>query len=261
MDLGLKGKGAVVTGGSRGLGAAIAEVLASEGMDVVLVARDRKALEENAASLQSRYGVRAVPHDADLTSIPEIERVAAATVAALGSVDVLVNCAGATKRGDFFALTDADWESGFALKLLGAVRMSRALWPSLKKSRGTIINIVGVGARMPSADFTIGGSVNAAFLHFTKALAVVGNRDGVRVNAINPGVFQTGRLQHSLRSAAEQAGVPIEQAADVLLTKLGVPRFGRPEEVAHLVAFLASGHAGYMNGAAIEIDGGTLRNI
>ncbi len=261
MDLRLKGKGAVVTGGSRGLGAAIAEVLASEGMNVVLIARDKKALEENAASLQSRHGIRAVPHAADLTSIPEIERAVAASVAALGSVDVLVNSAGATKRGDFFTLTDADWDSGFGLKFFGAMRMSRGLWPSLKKSGGTIINIVGVGARMPGADFTIGGSVNAAFLHFTKALSTIGVRDGVRVNAINPGVFETGRLQQSLRSAAEQAGVPITQAADVLLTKLGVPRFGKPEEVARLVAYLASGHAAYMNGAAIEIDGGSQRNI
>ncbi|MBN9267784.1 MAG: SDR family oxidoreductase [Hyphomicrobium sp.] len=261
MDLGLKGKNAVVTGGSRGLGAAIAEVLASEGMNVVLVARDKQALEENAASLRARHGTRAVPLAADLTSIPEIERAAAAAVAALGTVDLLVNSAGATKRGDFFALTDADWESGFGLKFFGAMRMSRALWPSLKQSRGAIVNIVGVGARMPSADFTIGGSVNAAFLHFTKALSTIGTRDGVRVNAINPGVFETGRLQQSLRSAAEQAGVPIAQAADVLLSKMGVPRFGKPEEVARLVAYLASEHAAYMNGAAIEIDGGSQRNI
>ena len=131
----------------------------------------------------------------------------------------------------------------------------------LKASRGTIINIIGIGARMPAADFTIGGSVNAAFLNFTKALSEVGTRDGVRVNAINPGFFQTGRLTHSIRSTAEQAGIPIEQAADVLLSKLGVSRFGRAEEVGHLVAFLASGQASYMNGAAIEIDGGTRRNI
>ncbi len=246
MDLGLKGKNAVVTGASRGLGWAIAEVLAGEGMNVVLVARDKKALEENAASLQSRFGVRATPHAADLTSIPEIERAAAAAVSALGTVDVLVNSAGATKRGDFFSLTDADWDSGFGLKFFGAMRMSRALWPRLKKSGGTIINIVGVGA---------------AFLHFTKALSTIGVRDGVRVNAINPGVFETGRLQHSLRSAAEQAGVPIEKAADVLLSKMGVPRFGKPQEVAQLVAYLASEHAAYMNGAAIEIDGGSQRNI
>jgi 3-oxoacyl-[acyl-carrier protein] reductase len=261
MDLGLKGKNAVVTGGSRGLGWAIAEVLAGEGMNVVLVARDKGVLEANAASLQARFGVRAVPHAADLTAIPEVNAAAAAAVAELGTVDVLVNSAGATKRGDFFALTDADWDSGFGLKFFGAMRLSRALWPALKKSRGAIVNIVGVGARLPGADFTIGGSVNAAFLHFTKALSTIGTRDGVRVNAINPGVFETGRLQQSLRSAAEQAGVPIDKAAEVLLGKLGVPRFGKPEEVARLVAYMVSHHAAYMNGSAIEIDGGSQRDI
>ena len=261
MDFGLKGKGAVVTGASRGLGAAIADVLAGEGMDVVLIARDRKALDEGAAALRARHGVNATVHEADLTSTAAVEGAARTAAAALASVDVLVNCAGATKRGDFFKLTDADWESGFALKFFGAVRLSRALWPNLKKSCGTIINIIGVGARMPSADFTIGGSVNAAFLNFTKALSEVGTRDGVRVNAINPGFFQTDRLTHSIRSTAEQAGVPVEKAADLLLSRIGVSRFGRAEEVGHLVAFLASGQAGYMNGAAIEIDGGTRRNI
>lgn len=261
MDFGLKGKGAVVTGASRGLGAAIADVLAAEGMDLVLIARDGKALDEGAAALRARHGVNASVHVADLTSITAIDGAAQAAAAALPAIDVLVNCAGATKRGDFFKLTDADWESGFALKFFGAMRLSRALWPNLKKSCGAIVNIVGIGARMPGADFTIGGSVNAAFLHFTKALAEIGVRDGVRVNAINPGYFQTDRLTHSLRSTAEQAGVPIEQAAEVLLTKLGVSRFGRAEEVGHLVAFLASGQASYMNGAAIEIDGGTRRNI
>jgi len=261
MDFGLKGKGAVVTGASRGLGAAIADVLAGEGMDVVLIARDRKALDEGAAALRARHGVNATVHEADLTSTAAVEGAARTAAAALASVDVLVNCAGATKRGDFFKLTDADWESGFALKFFGAVRLSRALWPNLKKSCGTIINIIGIGARMPSADFTIGGSVNAAFLNFTKALSEVGTRDGVRVNAINPGFFQTDRLTHSIRSTAEQAGVPVEKAADLLLSRIGVSRFGRAEEVGHLVAFLASGQAGYMNGAAIEIDGGTRRNI
>jgi len=260
MDFGLRGKGAVVTGASRGLGAAIAEALAAEGMDLLLVARDRASLDANAAALQAQHKIRAIVHEADLTSIAAIDPVAQAANA-LPSVDVLVNCAGATKRGDFFKLTDADWESGFSLKFFGAVRLSRALWPKLKDAKGTIINIVGVGARMPGADFTIGGSVNAAFLHFTKALAEVGTRDGVRVNAINPGYFHTDRLAHSLRSAAEQAGVPVEQAAEVLLSKIGVRRFGRAEEVAHLVAFMASGQAGYLNGSAIEIDGGTRRNI
>jgi 3-oxoacyl-[acyl-carrier protein] reductase len=225
MDFGLKGKCVVITGASRGLGAAIADVLAGEGMDLVLIARDRKALDERAAALQSRHGIKAIVHEADLTTAAAVESAAQAATAALAAVYVLVNCAGATERGDFFKLTDVDWESGFALKFFGAMRLSRALWPALVKSQGTIINIIGIGARMPGGDFTIGGSVNAAFLNFTKALAEIGTRHSVRVNAINPGFFHTDRLAHSLRSTAEQAGVPIEKAEETLLARIGVPRF------------------------------------
>ena len=261
MQFELGGKAAVVTGGSQGLGAAIAEGLAREGADLFLIARNKAKLDEVAANIERRYGVSAQVCDADLTSIEGIERATRAAIVALRSVDILINCAGSTKRGDFFRLTDVDWENGFALKFFGAVRMSKALWPELKKSGGTIINIVGLGSRMPSADFTIGGSVNSALLNFTKALAEIGIRDGIRVNAINPGFFQTDRITHALRAEAERTGKPIEQAAEALLTKLGVTRFGRSEEVGNLVAFIASRQASYLNGAAIELDGGTHRNI
>src|ERR1022692_571603 len=261
MEFELAGKGAIVTGGSRGLGATIAEALAREGMNIFLIARNKTKLKEVSADIERRYGVGSSVHEADLTSIAEIDNATQAAIAALRSIDVLVNCAGATKRGDFFRLTDDDWESGFGLKFFGAVRLSRALWPELKKNGRSIINIVGLGARMPSADFTIGGSVNSALLNFTKALAEIGIRDGIRVNAINPGFFQTDRIVHTLRAEAERTGKPIEHAADALLTKLGVTRFGRSEEVGNLVAFIASRQASYLNGAAIELDGGTRRNI
>lgn len=261
MDVGLSGKGAVVTGGSRGLGAAIAGVLAREGMDIVLMARDAEKLTAFAAELSQKHGVTVTPVSADLSRAGEVERSAEAAAAALGSVDVLVNSAGATKRGDFFSLTEADWESGYALKFFSAVRMSRALWPNLKASAGAIINIVGIGGRMPASDFTIGGSVNAALLNFTKALAEVGTRDGVRVNAVNPGFFRTDRLAHSLRSLREQTGCSADEAEAALLAKLGVRRFGEAEEVGDLIAFMVSRHASYMNGSAIELDGGTRRGI
>lgn len=261
MNLGLSGKGAVITGASRGLGAAIAGVLAREGMDVALVARDADRLSTCAAALSKTHGVKAAAISADLGRADEVERAAGTAATALASVDVLVNCAGATKRGDFFSLTETDWESGYALKFFSTVRMSRTLWPNLKQSAGAIINIVGIGGRMPAADFTIGGSVNAALLNFTKALAEVGTRDGVRVNAINPGFFRTDRLAHSLRSLREQTGCSAEDAEATLLGRLGVRRFGEAEEVGDLVAFMVSRHATYLNGAAVELDGGTRRGI
>jgi 3-oxoacyl-[acyl-carrier protein] reductase len=114
---------------------------------------------------------------------------------------------------------------------------------------------------MPAADFTIGGSINSALLNFTKALSEIGVRDGVRVNAINPGYFMTDRITQSLRSESERTGKPADEAAQALLTRLGVTRFGKPEEVGNLVAFMVSEQASYLNGAAIELDSGVRRDI
>lgn len=261
MDYGLKGKSAVVTGASRGLGAAIAEALAREGMRLFLMARDRARLDQVAADMAARHGVEVSVHAADLSSADALEKAAQAALATLDSVDVLVNSAGATKRGDFFQLSTEDWTSGFALKFFGAVQLSKALWPALKKSRGSIVNIVGLGARMPSADFTIGGSVNSALLNFTKALSEIGIRDGVRVNAINPGYFVTDRITHNLRLESERTGKSTDEAAAALLARLGVTRFGKPEEVGSLVAFMVSDQASYLNGTAIELDSGVRRDI
>lgn len=260
MDLELKGRCAVITGGSRGLGAAIARELAKEGMNLVLLARDGAALARFGAELAQTFGVSVATHGADLATLEGVEGAARAAEAQ-GAIHGLVNCAGATKRGDFFSLTEADWDTGYDLKLRAAVRLSRALWPSLKAGGGAIVNIAGLGGRMPAGDFTIGGSVNAALLNFTKALADVGIRDGVRVNAINPGFFRTDRLAHSLRATVEQTGCAPEEAEAVLLQKLGVRRFGEPSEVGELTAFLLSRRADYLNGSAIEIDSGARRGI
>jgi 3-oxoacyl-[acyl-carrier protein] reductase len=165
MNLQLSGKVAMVTGASRGIGRAIAQTLAAEGMKVALVARSKDQLEAVARSLQAVSLAQA----ADLREPDAPAAVVAATVARFGQIDLLVNNAGATKRGDFFELTDADWADGFALKFFGAMRCCRSAWPHLKASRGAIVNISGIGGRTGSADFTIGGSVNAAVLNLTKA--------------------------------------------------------------------------------------------
>ena len=261
MDYRLAGKAAIVTGASRGLGAAIAEALAQEGMRLFLIARDKAKLDQVGADISGRHGVKIDVHAADLSSARALATAAQAALTRLDTVDVLVNCAGATKRGDFFQMTAEDWANGFALKFFGAVELSKALWPALKKSRGSIVNIAGLGARMPAADFTIGGSVNSALLNFTKALSEIGIRDGVRVNAINPGYFMTDRLRNTLRIEMERTGKSHDEAAEALRLRLGATRFGRPEEVGSLVAFMVSGQADYLNGTAIELDSGVRRDI
>jgi NAD(P)-dependent dehydrogenase (short-subunit alcohol dehydrogenase family) len=191
VELGLSGKVAIVTGASRGIGRAIAQTLAAEGVQLVLAARSRDLLDELAMELGGDCLVQA----ADLRQPEAPAAVVEAAIAHFGRVDVLVNNAGATTRGDFLELTDALWSDGFALKSFGALRFCRAAWPHLQASGGVIVNIMGVGGRTGSAEFTIGGSVNAALLNLTKALADRGVRDGVRVNAINPGSIAAERLQ------------------------------------------------------------------
>jgi 3-oxoacyl-[acyl-carrier protein] reductase len=257
MDLQLAGKVALVTGASRGIGRAIAETLAAEGMRLVLAARARDQLEALAAALPGPCLIQAV----DLRA-PEVPAaVVAAGVTHFGHLDVLVNNAGATKRGDFLALTDVDWEDGFALKFFGGVRCCRAAWPHLQARQGAIVNIVGVGGRTGSAEFTVGGAVNAALLNLTKALADRGVRDGVRVNAINPGSVATERLQTRVRTVAVQQQVDEPTAAQRMAQALGVARFGDPHEIARVVAFLASPQAGYCHGAVIDVDGGQTRTL
>jgi NAD(P)-dependent dehydrogenase (short-subunit alcohol dehydrogenase family) len=178
-----------------------------------------------------------------------------------GAIDLLVTNAGATKRGDFFELTDEDWADGFSLKFFGGMRLSRAAWKHLAAGKGTIVNIIGVGGRTGNADFTIGGSVNAAGRLLTKALADRGVRDGVRVNAINPGFIKTERLTVRVKSFAEEHKLPMDQAEAQLARASGVARFGEPAEIAAAVAFLASPVCAYCHGALLDIDGGQTRTL
>jgi len=249
-----------VTGASRGIGRAIALRLAAEGSSVVLCARDQALLDAAAIEIRASGG-SAEAIALDLRLPDSGQRVADFAVGRFGRIDIVVNNAGATKRGDFLDLTDDDFADGFALKFFGSVRLTRAAWPHLKAARGSVVFISGIGGRTPGAQFTIGGSVNAALLSLTKALADLGLRDGVQVNAVNPGTIRTARYTGRLNALAKERGLDPESAEREYVRNGAIARIGEPEDIAALVAFIVGSDGKMLHGALIDMDAGATKTI
>ena len=256
----LEGKIAIVTGASRGIGRAIALRLAQDGATLVLASRTDADLSKVSSEIKASGG-QAISVPGDLRTMEAPAAVVKAAVAAHGGIDIVVNNAGATKRGDFFELTEADWTDGFALKFLCMVRLTRAAWPHLKARRGSVLNIIGAGGRTPVAEFTIGGSVNGACLSFTKAVADIGIRDGVQVNAINPGRIKTDRFKVLMADEAARHGGDLEAASREIVRNRNIVRLGEPEDVANLAAYMVSPASRFMQGAFVDLDGGETKTI
>jgi NAD(P)-dependent dehydrogenase (short-subunit alcohol dehydrogenase family) len=256
----LNGKSAVVTGASRGIGRAVAIRLAKDGARIVVSARDQQALEAAVREITGSGGQAAsLPLDLRIPDAPR--RLAEFALQTFGQIDIVVNNAGATKRGEFEDLTEEDWADGFALKFFGAVRLTRAAWPHLTAMSGSLINISGVGGRTPEAQFTIGGSVNAALISFTKAMAAAGIRDGVQVNVINPGTIRTDRYQKRLVAFAAERGMDIAAAEREFVREHQTTRIGEPTDIAALVAFVASPEGRFLHGAMVDMDGGATKTF
>lgn len=254
-------KVAVVTGGSKGIGRAIATALAAEGADCVIAARTETDLAEAAQAISADTGGRVEIHPGDLRTSEACGGLRETTLGAFGKVDILVNCAGATQAGPFLELDDETWADGFALKFHAAVRLARLFWPDLVSSHGTVVNVVGGLARTPTPDVMIGGAVNAAFANFSKALAGLGMRDDVNVNTIHPGQTVTTRLETLLAARAAAAGVTPEEFQQSLVARQGVRRLGRAEDVAALAVFLCLPEARHIQGVSVSVDGGATSGL
>ena len=252
---------AVVTGGSRGIGRAIAMELARSGCDCLLAASTESSLARARRRVSTGTGRRIETVATDLRTAAGCELLHAGLAELFGRIDILVNSAGATKGGDFLEQPDEVWQDGFALKFYACVRLSRLFWPDLVRSRGCIVNIVGGFARTPDPDFLIGGAVNAAMANFSKGLAARGKRDGVNVNAIHPGLTQTGRVQELFEQRAGALGLTVREVRARAVRKQGLRRLGTPEDVAKLAAFLCSPSARHIQGTAIAVDGGATEDL
>jgi 3-oxoacyl-[acyl-carrier protein] reductase len=251
----------VVTGGSRGIGRAIGTAFAREGARCVLASSSAANLAEAAKVVTRAGGTEPTTVAADLRTLAGCEQVFARTNEQFKRCDALVNCAGATRAGDFLAIPDEAWLDGFALKFFGAVRLSRLFWPLLTAAQGHVVNIIGGAARTVEPEFLVGGSVNSALANFTKGLSRRGMRDGVNVNAVHPGATATERTETLLRQRAEASGRTVEELRAETIAKSGVRRMAQPEEIASLTLFLCSERARHVQGTATAVDGGATPGL
>jgi len=252
MDLGLKSKVAVVTGGSDGIGRATVLRLAQEGAHVALCARRKEPLDQVAAEAQ-KYGAQALAMSADVSNPADIERFMKAVLDRFGRIDILVNNAGTSKRGAFLELTDDEWRADLELKVFGAIRCSRLAVPSMKKNGGgRIVNITISSAKQPGAESMPTSVSRAAGLAITKALSKEFARDNILVNTVCIGKIKSG--QHERRYTRE--GRSAEQYYKEAAKDIPLGRVGEAEEVANVIAFLSSNAASYVTGTSINLDGG-----
>jgi len=253
MELGLKGKAAIVTGGTQGIGRATAAALAREGAAVAVAARGRELLEQTAAEIRAAGGSVA-PVQADVSKAEDCARLVDETLKAFGRIDILVNNAGTSATGEFLAVQDAAWQADFDLKLFAAIRLARLAIPHMRKQGGgRIVNVTNIGAKQPRAKSMPTTVTRAAGLAFTKALSKEFAPDNILVNTVCIGLVRAG--QHERR--AQRTGADLEQMYATMGKDIPLGRVGRAEEVAAVVTFLASHAASYVTGTSINLDGGS----
>ncbi|MBI3456540.1 MAG: SDR family oxidoreductase [Candidatus Rokubacteria bacterium] len=261
MELGLNGRVALVTGGSKGIGRACALGLAAEGCRLVLSARGPEALARTAGELTAK-GAEVLTAAVDLTEADAARRVVEAAVARFGRVDILVNNAGAIRGGDFLGTPAEEWAEDWRLKVLGYARMAQAVIPHMRGRRwGRVINIIGAAARNPTPDYMAGGIANAGLVNWTRALADLGASDQILVTAVSPGATATERWDGLVAQRARAQGRPPEELRRELERAQPLGRIGRPEDVADVVVFLASERASFITGICITVDGGASRGV
>jgi len=266
MDLGIRDKVAIVTGASAGIGRAIACELAENGVKIVLVARDTKRLEAAASEIADRHGGSTLAVPADVAQLAEPARVVARTVNRFGSVDILINDAGRAHAGGLLQATEADWADMTETKFSAMRRFCQAVTPHMRqRCWGRIVNISSIGGIYPNPKLLVSHTLSAAINNFTRCFALEVARDGILVNAVGVGAVRTDNWEQNMIPAVRKARPELASASDdTIVAQLGaemtpIGRFGHPEEIAAIVAFLASSRNGFITGDTIEASGGAER--
>jgi NAD(P)-dependent dehydrogenase (short-subunit alcohol dehydrogenase family) len=252
MDLNLNGKTALVTGASKGIGLAVAKALAAEGCNLHLVARGKEALEAAREAVRKRHQIAVALHPLDLSRSESVGQLAEAC----RDIDILVNNAGAIPGGTVDMIDEARWRAAWDLKVFGYINLTRAFLALMaKRGRGVIVNVVGLAGEKMDAGYVAGSAGNAALVAFTKAVGSTSLDNGVRVLGCNPGPVETDRIVTLMKTRAERELGDAGRWQEYL-KKLPLGRAAKAEEVADLVAFLASDRASYISGTVTNIDGG-----
>jgi 3-oxoacyl-[acyl-carrier protein] reductase len=251
---------AIVTGASQGIGRATAVRVARDFEAVVLTARQTDELEKTAAEVEAA-GARPLAYALDLREPQAPEILVQGTLDRFNRIDALLNIAGAVPQIDLFEMTDAQWDDGVSLKLHGARRLTIRAWDALKASGGAVVLISGSAALDPKPAFAAVATINAAVIALAKAFAEQGIKDGVQVNSVVPGPVMTGRRRSFLEHWAPEHGMSVEEAAKQFPEKAGIARYGEPEEIAGLMAYLVSKEARWRTGASVRMDGGEIKGI
>jgi len=262
MDLGLKGKVALVTGGSKGIGKAIARGLADEGAKVAICARGKGDLDHAIADISKSTGGEIVAVAGDLTRESDVQKIVDATIGRFGRIDILINNAGAAPGGLLLDLTEEDWQTALQLKFMGYVRCMKAVIPHmLKQGGGRIVNVIGNDGVKPIGIELTPSAANAADLAVTVALAEQYGKHNICINAVNPGPVATERWDYLIGGIAKVRKISVDEAQKRAERSIPLGRICTPEEVANVAIFVASERASFMNGALITLDGGQRKAL
>ncbi|MSP97762.1 MAG: SDR family oxidoreductase [Betaproteobacteria bacterium] len=261
MNLDLEGRVALITGGSKGIGRAVARAMAQAGASLAICARGERGLQDAAQEMRA-LGAQILTVRADVTQSADIRRFVDTAATHYGRIDILLNNAVSSSQSSFAALSDEEWKHHIDVKLMGYVRCAREVLPHMQKNGGgRIVNVAGMTARIVSEYRMTNGVVNAAVTNFTKHLAEQAGKNGITVNAVHPGYTWTPRLEAMLARWAELDGRTLEEITALRLQEIPIGRFIQPEDLANLVLFLCSQAASAITGQAIAVDGGSGRAI